>query len=161
MRDVAASRQGNPPRTLRNRHHIATETALNTAGIHIRCISPKTVRNRLRESGLHARPPYVGPPLTQARRLHRMVWLTARAPRRFPVRQFHGDESFLRTSLASLFFARLFDVVYCIPMSRGTLRRPLERDRFEGCAIMVWGGIAHGVKITVDCCRGQYDSSMV
>ena len=56
---------------LRNRHLTATETALNTVGTHNRQISPKTVGSRLREIGLRARRPYVGLPLTQARRLRR------------------------------------------------------------------------------------------
>ena len=58
---------------LRNRHLTATETALNTVGTHNRQISPKTVGSRLREIGLRARRPYVGLPLTQARRLRRMA----------------------------------------------------------------------------------------
>ena len=55
---------------LRNRHLTATETALNTVGTHNRQISPKTVGSRLREIGLRARRPYIGLPLTQARRLN-------------------------------------------------------------------------------------------
>ena len=72
---------------LRNRHLNATETALNTVGMHNRQISPKTVGSRLREIGLRACRPYVGLPLTQARRLCHMAWLTAHAPRLFPMRQ--------------------------------------------------------------------------
>ena len=72
---------------LRNRHLTATETALNIVGTHNRQISPKTVGSRLREIGIRVRRPYVGLPLTQARRLRRMAWLTAHAPRLFPMRQ--------------------------------------------------------------------------
>ena len=72
---------------LRNRHLTATETALNTVGTHNRQISPKTVGSWLLEIGLRARRPYVGLPLTQARRLRRMAWLTAHAPKLFPMRQ--------------------------------------------------------------------------
>ena len=76
---------------LRNRHLTATETALNTVGTHNRQISPKTVgRSRLREIGLRARRPYVGLPLTQARMLRRMAWLTAHAPRLGQQRQQEG-----------------------------------------------------------------------
>ena len=95
---------------LRNRHLIATETDLNTVGIYNRRISSKIVRNRLRESGFHARRPSVGPPLTQARQLRRMAWLTDHAARRFPMRQWR--RVLLRTSLASLIFARMLDVMY-------------------------------------------------
>ena len=70
---------------LRNPHPTVTKAALNTVGSPYRCISPKTVRNRLRDSGLHAHP-YVDPPLTQVRQLCRMAWLTAHALRQFPLR---------------------------------------------------------------------------
>ena len=80
-----------------NRHLTATETAVNAVGSHYRRIHPKTVRNRLHEFGLRARCPYVGLPLNRARGVRRMAWVTARAPRRFPVRQwrcvFFTDES--------------------------------------------------------------------
>jgi transposase len=69
---------------LRNRHVTATETALTTVGNHNRHIHPKTVRNLLREFGLRARRPYIGFPLTCARR---MAWLAAHGPRQFPMRQ--------------------------------------------------------------------------
>ena len=72
---------------LRNRHLTATKTAVDTVGSHYRHIHPKTVRNRLREFGLRARRPNVGLPLNRARRARRMAWVTAQAPRRFPMRQ--------------------------------------------------------------------------
>jgi len=79
---------------LRNRHVTANETALTTVGNHNRHIHPKTVRNLLREVGLRARRPYIGFPLTRARR---MAWLAAYDPRQFPMRQwrriFFTDES--------------------------------------------------------------------
>ena len=79
---------------LRNRHLTAPETALNTVGTYNRQISPKTVGSRLREISLRARRPYVGLPLTQAHRLRRMAWLTAHAPRLFPMRRvLFTDES--------------------------------------------------------------------
>ena len=39
---------------LRNRFQTATGTAANTSGLHNNRISAQTVRNRLRENGLHA-----------------------------------------------------------------------------------------------------------
>lgn len=72
---------------LRNRHLTATETAFNTVCTHNRRILTKNVRYRLRESSLHARRPNFGLPLTQKRRLRRMAWQTALAPRLFPIRQ--------------------------------------------------------------------------
>ena len=92
---------------LRNRHLTATETALNTVRTHNRQISPKTVGSRLREIGLPARRPYVGLPLIQA---CRMAWLTAHAPRLFPMRQgrrvFIRDESVCKNRFEK--FARIF-----------------------------------------------------
>ena len=80
-----------------NRHLTATETAVNTVGSHNRRIHSKTVRNRLREFGLRPRRPNVGLPLNQARRTRRLAWVSAQAPRRFPMRQwrrvFFTDES--------------------------------------------------------------------
>ena len=82
---------------LRNRHLTATETAVNTVGSYNRRIHPKTIRNRLREFGLRARRPNVGLPLNRARCERRMAWVTAQAPRLFPMRQwrcvFFTDES--------------------------------------------------------------------
>ena len=82
---------------LRNRHLTATDIAVNTVGSHNRRIHPKTVRNRLREFGLRACRPNVGLPLSRVRRARRMAWVTAQAPRRFPIRQwrrvFFTDES--------------------------------------------------------------------
>ena len=132
---------------LRNRHLTATETALNTVGTHNRQISPKTVGSRLREIGLRARRPYVGLPLTQERRLHRMAWLTAHAPRLFPMRQWRR--------------------VLFTDESRFTLYRADGR-RLCCRTGSVWGWLRYGLgrhcsrdKITVDYCCGQYDRSKV
>ena len=111
---------------LHNRHLTATEPAVHMVGSHNRRIHPKTVRNRLREFGLRARRPNVGLPLKWARRARRMAWVTAQAPRRFPLRQwrcvFFTDEPWFADS--------------CV----------FERDRYGGGSVMVWGGISHGVK---------------
>ena len=72
---------------LRNRHVTATETTLTTVCNHNRHIHPKNMKNRLREFGLRARRPYIGFPLTRARRARRMAWLAAHGPRQFPMRQ--------------------------------------------------------------------------
>ena len=44
---------------LRNLFQIAAATAANIPGLHNNRIGEQTVRNRLRENGLHARRPYV------------------------------------------------------------------------------------------------------
>ena len=123
---------------LRNRHLTATETALNTVGTHNRQISPKTVGSRLREIGLRARRPYVGLPLTQARRLRRMAWLTAHAPRLFPMRQWRRV-LFTDESRFNLYRADGRHRVY---------RR--HGERFADACVVEWdrlgGGIDHGIK---------------
>ena len=130
---------------LRNRHLTATETALNTVGTHNRQISPKTVVSRLREIGLRACRPYVGLPLTQARRLRRMAWLTAHAPRLFPMRQWRRV-LFTDESRFTLYRADGRRRVYRRRGERFAGACVVERDRFGGGSVMVCGGIAHGIK---------------
>ena len=56
---------------LRNRFQTATATAANTPDLHNNQISAKTVRNYMRENGLH---PYIGCVLTQHHRQNRLNW---------------------------------------------------------------------------------------
>ena len=126
---------------LRNRHLTATETAVNTVGSHNRRIHPKTVRNRLPEFGLRARRPNVGLPLNRARREPRMAWVTAQAPRPFPMRQWR-----------CVFFTD--ECHFTLFRADGRRRRGeqfadtcvFERDGYGGGSVMLWGGISHGVK---------------
>ena len=69
-----------------------------------------------------------------------MAWLTAHAPRLFPMRQWRRV-LFTDESRITLYRAdgrrrgeRFADA--CV----------VERDRFGGGSVMVWGGIAHGIK---------------
>ena len=89
----------------------------------------------MHEIGLRARRPYIGLPLTQARRLRRMAWLMAHAPRLFPMRQWRRVRF---TDESRFTIAQMVDVCTdaCV----------VERDRFGGGSVMVWGGIAHGIK---------------
>jgi transposase len=135
---------------LRNRHVTATETALTTVGNHNRHIHPKTVRNRLRGFGLRARRPYIGFPLTRVRRTRRMSSLAAHGPRHFSMRQwervFFTDESrftFFRPDGRRRVYRRR---VYRRRGERFADSCVLERDRFGGGSVMVWGGISHGLK---------------
>ena len=130
---------------LRNCHLTATETALNTVGTHNRQISPKTVGSRLREIGLQARRPYVGLPLTQARRLRRMAWLTAHMPRLFLMRQWR-QVLFTDESRFTLCRADGQRRVYQRHGECFADACVVERDQFGGGSIMVWGGIAHRIK---------------
>ena len=74
-----------------------------------------------------------------------MAWLNADAPRTFPMRQwrrvFFSDESRF-----TLFRADGRRRVYRRRGERFVDACVIERDRFGGGSIMVWGGIAHGVK---------------
>ena len=115
---------------LRNRHLTATETKVNTVGSH----------NRLPEFGLRARHPNVGLPLNRARHARRMVWVTAQAPRRFPMRQW-------RCVFFTLFCAGGRRCLYQRCGERFADACVFERDRYGGGSVMVWGGISHGVKL--------------
>ena len=78
--------------------------------------------------------------LTRAHHARHMAWLAAHGPRQFPMRQWRR--------------------VFFTDESRFTLFRPdgqchgerfadacvLEKDRFGGGSVMVWGGISHGLK---------------
>ncbi|XP_060075272.1 putative per-hexamer repeat protein 5 [Ylistrum balloti] len=104
------------------------------------------VRNRLRVNGLRARRPYVGLPLTLARRQRRLAWLQAHSPRIFPMRQwrrvFFTDESrftLYRSDGRRRVYRRRRGERYtdaCVA----------ERDRFGGGSVCVWGGISYGFK---------------
>ena len=123
---------------LRNRHLTATETALNTVGTHNRQISPKTVGSRLCEIGLRARRPYVGLPLTQARRLRRMAWLTAHAPRLFPMRQWRRV---LFTDESRFTIAQMVDVV-CTDVAENALPTPVLSNGIGLGVAPLWSGEA-------------------
>lgn len=130
---------------MRNRRLTAAESALNVHGNHGRPISSKTVRNRLREVGVRARRPYVGPHLTVARRRRRMAWVAAHAPRRFTLRQWR-QVLFTDESRFCLFRADGRQRVYRRRGERFADACVVERDRFGGGSVMVWGGISHGLK---------------
>jgi len=130
---------------LRNRHLTATETARQTLGTNNRTIHPKTVRNRLREVDLRARRPYVGLPLNDQRRARRMNWLRAHAQRVFPMRQWRRV-LFTDESRFTLFRPDGRQRVYRRQGERFVDACVVERDRFGGGSIMIWGGIAHGLK---------------
>ena len=78
---------------LRNRFQTATATAANTPELHNNRISAQTVRNRLRENGLHTRRPYVGCVLTQRHRLNRFNW--ARVHTRWIQRRWNTVQDYL------------------------------------------------------------------
>ena len=131
---------------LRNRHLTATETARNTIGNANRRIDPKTVRNRLREGSIRSRRQYVGLPLTPQRRAHRMNWLTAHGPRRFPLRYWRSM-CFTDESRITLFRSDGRQRVYRRRGERFADACVLERDRFGGGSVMVWGRLNNTLSV--------------
>jgi transposase len=77
---VTSQRQDRHLRLIHLQNHMtATEdTARRTPGLANVRISGQTVHRRLRESGLRARRPVVGPILKQRHRTARLVWARAR-----------------------------------------------------------------------------------
>ena len=86
---------------LRNRFQTATATAANTPGLHNNQISLQTVRNRVRENGLHARRPCVGWVLTLTQRHRQNCVNWARVHTRW-IRQRWNTVLFLDESRFSL-----------------------------------------------------------
>ena len=128
---------------LRNRFQTATATTANTPGLRNNRISAQTVRNRLRENGLHARRPYVGCVLTQCNREHCPHW--ARAHTRWIRRRWNIVLFFLDESRFSLQRGDGRVHVYCRRNKRCADSYVLERDHFGGGgSVMVWAAIAHG-----------------
>ena len=74
-----------------------------------------------------------------------MAWLTAHAPRLFPMRQWRRV-LFTDESRFTLYRADGRRRVYRRRGERFADACVVERDRFGGGFVMVWGGIAHGVK---------------
>ena len=121
---------------LRNRFQNAIVTAANTPGLHNNRISAHTLRNRLRENGLHARCPYVGCVLMQRHRQNRLNWayVHTRWIRRCWNTVIFSDES--RFSL------HCDDGRVCMYRRRNECYADccvLERDRFRG-GVLSWSG---------------------
>jgi hypothetical protein len=103
------------------------------------------VINQLHELRLRARRSYIGFPLTHAHRERRMAWLAAHDRRQFPMRQwrrvFFTDEPRF-----TLFCPNGRRCAYRRREERFADACVLERDRYGGGSVMVWGGISHGLK---------------
>lgn len=114
-------------------------------GSYNRNIHVQTVRNRLRDHGLRSRTPYVDLPLTPARRARRLVWLTAQAPRLFQMHRWRRV-FFIEETWFTLFRSDGRRRVCRRRGERFADACVLERDRFRGGSVMVWGGISHVLK---------------
>ena len=134
---VASQRQNRQLRLihLRNRMITAEDTVRRTPGLANVRISGQTVRRRLRESGLRARCPVVGPIFKQRHRTARLDWTVSRRWRLHTWQHiFLSDES--RFSL------RLSDGRYHVYRRRGerfTDQCVYESDRFG--AEVLWSGL--------------------
>ena len=101
-------------------------------------ISDMTVRNRLHAARLRARRPYVGVPLTARHRQARVQW--ARAHRRWVCRQWQ-EVLFTDESRFNVSFSDGRVRVWRRKGERLDAANVIERDRYGGGSVMVWGGM--------------------
>ena len=120
---------------LRNSMITTEDTARRTPGLANVRISGQTFRRRLRESGLRASRPVVGPILKQRHRIARLAW--TRAHRRW---RLHTWQHILFSD-ESRFSLRLSDERYCVYRRRG--KRSTDPCVCESASAMVWAGICH------------------
>ena len=123
---------------LRRRFQTAVQTANNTIGSRGRSISSRTVRRRLAAAGIRSRRPYQGQILTHNHRLQRQRWAAAGG--------FLGNVGWRNVVFSD-------ESRFNVSFPDGRLRvyrrqgeryvRPcvIERDRFGGGGVMVWGAI--------------------
>lgn len=134
-----------------------SRTAVQSANSFPRRISEKTIRNRLRHFGIRARRPYVGLPLTDRRRGVRLNWLQRFGPHRFSMRQWR-KVLFTDESRFTLQRADGRKRVYRRRGERYADACVVERDRFGGGSVMVWGGIAYGHKMPLIVINGNLNA---
>lgn len=127
-------------RHLRNRFKTATSTSRETRGVHGRNISADTVRRRLKARGIRCRRPYKGQILTRRHRAERTRWAALHAQQNWANVVF-SDESRFNLSNSD---GRVR--VYRRQGERFADNCVLERDRFGGGSVMVWGAINHNFK---------------
>ena len=139
---------------LRNRTRTAVETAITMPGTYNHRISAQTVRSRLREFGIRAYRPNVGNPLTPRRRLARMQWLRRNDPRIWR-RQCWQAVLFTNESRFNLFRADGRRRVYRRRNERYADCCVIERDRFGGGSVMVWGGRSYWRRMQLHIIRGN------
>ena len=115
------------------------------------------MRNRLREFGIRTYRPHVGNPLTPRRRLACMQWLR-RHDNRIWRRQRWQAVLFTEESRFNLFRADSRRCVYRRRKERCVDCCVIERDRFGGGSVMVWGGIAYGRRTQLHIIRGHLNA---
>ena len=145
-------------RHLRNRRHPANRTAAVTIGSHNRPISAHTVIGRLRESGIRARRPYVGPVSTHRHRQAHLQWCYAHW--RWLARQWNQ----VLFSDISRFTREKADGrvrVYRRVGERYLYACVTEVDHFRKGSVMVCGGINHQGKTDLVVIRGNLNAHWV
>lgn len=139
---------------LRNRFLPASQTARETAGRRGQ-VSRMTVIRRLRETGLTARRPYVGPNLTQRHRQQRLQW--AQEHVRWTRLQWNAvlftDESRFSISFAD---GRVRIWRRCGERFADCCVR--EHNRFGGGSIHVWGGFSFHYRLPLHVFRGNVNA---
>lgn len=128
---------------LRDRLKTATSTARATIGTHNRRIHARTVQRRLKEVGVKARRPYVGPILPARNRRQRLQW--AREHVRWTRQQWRNvlfsDET--RVSVSSHDGRQR---VYRRRHERFADCCVVQADRYGGGSKMFWGGVSYNNK---------------
>lgn len=119
-------------------------------------ICAKTVQRRLHSARLRSRRPYVGVPLTAGHRRARLNWATAH--RRWARRQWN-EVVFTDESRFNLSFS---DGRVRIWRRRGErFQDPanvVERDRYGGGSVMIWGGISNRAKTDIVSIQGNLNA---
>ena len=128
----------------RNRLQTATATAGNIAGTHGRPMSRHTVSPRLRHVGLRRRRPYHGPVLTQRHRQDRLNWA-----QRYINWRLRDWSSVLFTDecLFTIHTTNRRLRIYREEGERYQDNCVIERDRWGGHRVMIWGGIMSNRKV--------------
>ena len=115
----------------------------------------QTVRTRLHAARLRGRRPYVEIPLTQRHRRERLTWNTAH---QCWIRRQWNKVLFMDESRFNLQFADGRLRVWRRQGERFDDSNVLERDRFGGGSVMVWGGICHRAKTEIVTIAGTLTS---
>jgi hypothetical protein len=133
----------------------AEDTDRRTLGLPNIRISGQTVRRCLRESGLRARRPVVGPVLKQQHRTARLAWAHARRRWRLHTWQHILFSDEFRFSLR---FSNKRYRVYRWCGERFTDQCVYESDRFGGGSVMVWAWICHDGRTQLKIVQGTLNA---
>ena len=140
---------------LRNRFLSAAATARQIVGTHARPIHPKTVRNRLKDVGLHARRPLKVPPLTARHRRARLAW--ARRYLRF-TRADWSNVLFVDETRIKLRSADGRVRVYRRREERGAAACVVNQEQMGGGSVMMWAGVSMHTKTPLVPIQGNLTS---